>query len=87
MEKKYSINFINRAGPHASPTGKLLWYKGYAKVDEDRNQIVIGRYSNMIKGEHRGDIEYIGGIYTDNPKKSKTIRGFCTRRNLHCDLE
>lgn len=87
MVKKYSINIINRAGSHASPTGRLLWYKGYAKVDDSIDQILIGRYSNLIKGAHRGDIEYIGGIYTDNPKKSKTIRDFCTRRNLHCDLE
>jgi hypothetical protein len=82
---KYNIRLLEKAGKKRSPNRQFMWYKGYAQVFTDSNEIVVGRYRDMIKGKgSKGKIEYIGGIYTDKPSKSKNIKNFCKSKELEC---
>ena len=72
----YEIIFLNRAGLKQSPQGKFLWYKGWVYVDRENLKIYIGRYLTILKDHKKDEIQYIGGIYTMNIERSKTIQAF-----------
>lgn len=81
----YKVEFLNIAGKNQSPSGKLLWYKGWAYIDKDKEIVYIGRYNTIRRGRSVENIFSIGGIYTNDLTRSNTVKEFLKSQNINIE--